>query len=76
MNTLKLLNNERNSYGIRTNDFRRYRIHCTNKIKTLKRQLNLKNGSKKKYKSITDEDLSKVKDIRALEFLLFQSERY
>lgn len=76
MNTLKLLNNERNSYGIRTNDFRRYRIHCTSKIKTLKRQLNLKNGSKKKYKSITDEDLSKVKDIRALEFLLFQSERY
>ncbi|TIA92508.1 hypothetical protein E3P99_00547 [Wallemia hederae] len=74
--TLNLLNVERNSYGVRTGDFVRYRKHCTRKINKLRRNLKLTNGKGKKFNRCTSDSILKHSDSKVLELLLFSADKY
>ncbi|EOR00720.1 hypothetical protein E3P92_01195 [Wallemia ichthyophaga] len=74
--TLNLLSVERNSYGVRTGDYLRYRKHCTRKINKLRRNLKLTNGKGKRFNKCTAESILRQSDIRVLELLLLSADKY
>ncbi|TIB72395.1 hypothetical protein E3Q22_03323 [Wallemia mellicola] len=72
LESLNLLNSERNSYGIRSDDYAKY----SRRINKLRRGLKLTHGKSHKYQKVTNEAILKNKDPRVLEMLLLQSDRY
>ncbi|KAJ4485382.1 hypothetical protein J3R30DRAFT_1348589 [Lentinula aciculospora] len=75
---LQLANEQQSAYGLRYNDFARYRKHCANRTHRLRSSLKMTHGSKgkefKKFSPLTEMDLEKVKEGH-LQLLLFESER-
>ncbi|GAA5961477.1 hypothetical protein JCM3765_003596 [Sporobolomyces pararoseus] len=73
---LKLVSNARSTYGLRHQDYARYKSHCTAKVHHLRKSTGLSQtaGRSKKYqrKDLTAE---KVTSDKHLQILLFDSER-
>lgn len=54
MAALLLVNKERSAYGLRYNDFARYRKHCGNKVHRLRSSLKLTHGKGKSFKKLPE----------------------
>ncbi|KAF9652058.1 hypothetical protein BDM02DRAFT_3184041 [Thelephora ganbajun] len=71
---LLLVNEQRNTYGLRYNDYTRYRKHCTNRTHRLRSSLKITHGKGREFKklaSITPE----IVNNGHLQLLLFEAER-
>ncbi|KAF8330394.1 uncharacterized protein EI90DRAFT_3145774 [Cantharellus anzutake] len=71
---LSLINEERNSYGLRLNEYGRYREHCSRKISKLRQKLKLTHGKGKKYTKTAPIPTANLTDAH-LQLLLFEAER-
>jgi signal recognition particle subunit SRP68 len=58
---LALANKERSAYGLRYNDFARYRKHCANKVHRLRSTLKLTHGKGKSFKKLPEFTADSVK---------------
>jgi len=71
---LALANKERSAYGLRYNDFARYRKHCANKVHRLRSALKLTHGKGKTFKKLPELTPVSVQGT-TLQLLLFEAER-
>ncbi|KIP04452.1 hypothetical protein PHLGIDRAFT_129510 [Phlebiopsis gigantea 11061_1 CR5-6] len=71
---LQLANQQRNAYGLRYNDYGRYRKHCANRTHRLRSTLKLTHGKGREFKKLPPVKLESIKDAY-LELLLFEAER-
>ncbi|KAF7796589.1 hypothetical protein EIP86_007770 [Pleurotus ostreatoroseus] len=71
---LLLANEQRNAYGLRYNDYERYRKHCANRTHRLRSSLKLTHGKGREFKKLPPVKLEEIKDAY-LELLLFEAER-
>ncbi|KAF9997663.1 signal recognition particle subunit srp68 [Entomortierella chlamydospora] len=74
LDILSLTNEARNAYGLRRQEYSRYRHHCTQRLHRIRRHLGFTHGKDKTYveRPITVEN---VTDEKFLHLLLFQAER-
>ncbi|PKC00576.1 hypothetical protein RhiirA5_505109, partial [Rhizophagus irregularis] len=74
LDILALTNEARNTYGLRHQDYSRYRQYCTQKVHRLRKSLNFTHG---KGKSFQKKEISNivVNDARYLRIVLFDTER-
>ncbi|KAI0960878.1 hypothetical protein AcV7_000134 [Taiwanofungus camphoratus] len=71
---LLLANEQRNAYGLRYNDYERYRKHCANRTHRLRSSLKMTHGKGREFKKLPPVKLETVKDGH-LQLLLFEAER-
>ncbi|KAG1832905.1 hypothetical protein DFJ58DRAFT_229342 [Suillus subalutaceus] len=71
---LQLANEQRTAYGLRYNDFTRYRKHCANRTHRLRSSLKMTHGKGREFKKLPPLSTDIIKDGH-LELLLFESER-
>ncbi|KAG1889230.1 hypothetical protein F4604DRAFT_1915092 [Suillus subluteus] len=71
---LQLANEQRTAYGLRYNDFTRYRKHCANRTHRLRSSLKMTHGKGREFKKLPPLSTDNIKDGH-LELLLFESER-
>ncbi|KAG2370361.1 hypothetical protein BDR07DRAFT_1604161 [Suillus spraguei] len=71
---LQLANQQRTAYGLRYNDFTRYRKHCANRTHRLRSTLKMTHGKGREFKKLPPLSTDNIKDGH-LELLLFESER-
>ncbi|KAG1908575.1 uncharacterized protein F5891DRAFT_19672 [Suillus fuscotomentosus] len=71
---LQLANEQRTAYGLRYNDFTRYRKHCANRTHRLRSTLKMTHGKGREFKKLPPLSTDNIKDGN-LELLLFESER-
>ncbi|KAF8168357.1 hypothetical protein B0H34DRAFT_685178 [Crassisporium funariophilum] len=71
---LQLANEQRNAYGLRYNDFPRYRKHCANRTHRLRSTLKMTHGKGRDFKKLPPITPEIVKDGH-LQLLLFEAER-
>lgn len=71
---LQLANEQRTAYGLRYNDFTRYRKHCANRTHRLRSTLKMTHGKGREFKKLPPSSTDNIKDGH-LELLLFESER-
>ncbi|KAG0207177.1 signal recognition particle subunit srp68 [Mortierella sp. GBA30] len=74
LDILSLTNEARNAYGLRRQEYGRYRHHCTQRLHRIRKALGFTHGKDKSFiaRPITAET---VKDEKYLHLLLFQAER-
>ncbi|KAF9455522.1 hypothetical protein BDZ94DRAFT_1327528 [Collybia nuda] len=71
---LQLANEQRNAYGLRYNDFARYRKHCANRTHRLRSSLKMTHGKGRDFKKLPPLNTDIIKDGH-LQLLLFEAER-
>ncbi|KAJ7771957.1 hypothetical protein DFH07DRAFT_953249 [Mycena maculata] len=71
---LQLSNEQRNAYGLRYNDFARYRKHCANRTHRLRSTLKMTHGKGREFKKLPPLTPEIVKDGH-LQLLLLEAER-
>ncbi|KAJ7022612.1 hypothetical protein C8F04DRAFT_1048859 [Mycena alexandri] len=71
---LQLANEQRNAYGLRYNDFARYRKHCANRTHRLRSTLKMTHGKGREFKKLPPLTPETVKDGH-LQLLLLEAER-
>ncbi|KAJ7238993.1 hypothetical protein B0H12DRAFT_1136495 [Mycena haematopus] len=71
---LQLVNQQRNAYGLRYNDFARYRKHCANRTHRLRSTLKMTHGKGREFKKLPPITPEIVKDGH-LQLLLLEAER-
>ncbi|KAF8213756.1 hypothetical protein K438DRAFT_1804601 [Mycena galopus ATCC 62051] len=71
---LQLANQQRNAYGLRYNDFARYRKHCANRTHRLRSTLKMTHGKGREFKKLPPITPEIVKDGH-LQLLLLEAER-
>ncbi|EMD41387.1 hypothetical protein CERSUDRAFT_109985 [Gelatoporia subvermispora B] len=71
---LQIVNEQRNAYGLRYNDYERYRKHCANRTHRLRSSLKMTHGKGREFKKLPPLKLEALKDGH-LQLLLFESER-
>ncbi|KAF8971599.1 hypothetical protein BDZ97DRAFT_1787309 [Flammula alnicola] len=71
---LQLANEQRNAYGLRYNDFARYRKHCANRTHRLRSTLKMTHGKGREFKKLPPLSPEIVKGGH-LQLLLFETER-
>ncbi|KAG2160209.1 uncharacterized protein EDB93DRAFT_1244961 [Suillus bovinus] len=71
---LQLANEQRTAYGLRYNDFTRYRKHCANRTHRLRSTLKMTHGKGREFKKLPPLSTDNIKDGH-LELLLLESER-
>ncbi|KAI0668695.1 hypothetical protein C8Q78DRAFT_1173491 [Trametes maxima] len=71
---LQIANEQRNAYGLRYNDYERYRKHCYNRTHRLRSTLKMTYGRGREFKKLPPISLDSVKDGH-LQLLLFEAER-
>ncbi|KAF7306397.1 Signal recognition particle subunit SRP68 [Mycena indigotica] len=71
---LQLANEQRNAYGLRYNDYVRYRKHCANRTHRLRSTLKLTHGKGREFKKLPPLTPEIVKDGH-LQLLLLEAER-
>ncbi|KAJ6498004.1 hypothetical protein C8R47DRAFT_1184237 [Mycena vitilis] len=71
---LQLANEQRNAYGLRYNDFARYRKHCANRTHRLRSTLKTTHGKGREFKKLPSLTPEIVKDGH-LQLLLLEAER-
>ncbi|KAI7868925.1 hypothetical protein BDF14DRAFT_1789389 [Spinellus fusiger] len=74
VNVLHITNEARMTYGLRHQDYQRYRKHCTHRISRLRQLLHLSQSMKKKDTKRKDLP-AVVEDSRYLELILYEAER-
>ncbi|KAG6902976.1 hypothetical protein C0995_008549 [Termitomyces sp. Mi166 len=71
---LQLANEQRGAYGLRYNDFTRYRKHCANRTHRLRSTLKMTHGKGRDFKKLPPITTENIKDLY-LQLLLLESER-
>ncbi|RPD59391.1 hypothetical protein L226DRAFT_492400 [Lentinus tigrinus ALCF2SS1-7] len=71
---LLIANEQRNAYGMRYNDYERYRKHCYNRTHRLRSSLKMTYGRGREFKKLPPINLETVKEGH-LQLLLFEAER-
>ncbi|KAI0770966.1 hypothetical protein BD413DRAFT_663852 [Trametes elegans] len=71
---LQIANEQRNAYGLRYNDYERYRKHCYNRTHRLRSSLKMTYGRGREFKKLPPINLETIKDGH-LQLLLFEAER-
>ncbi|CAJ0859699.1 2332_t:CDS:10 [Entrophospora sp. SA101] len=71
---LALANEARNTYGLRHQDYTRYRQYCTQKIHRLRVSLKFTHG-KGRFTQKNEVNVSSLNDVRVLHIVLFDTER-
>ncbi|KAI0656807.1 hypothetical protein C8Q70DRAFT_920752 [Cubamyces menziesii] len=71
---LQIANEQRNAYGLRYNDYERYRKHCYNRTHRLRSTLKMTYGRGREFKKLPPINLDNIKDGH-LQLLLFETER-
>ncbi|OCH84768.1 hypothetical protein OBBRIDRAFT_798811 [Obba rivulosa] len=71
---LQITNEQRNAYGLRYNDYERYRKHCANRTHRLRSSLKMTHGKGREFKKLPPLKLEAIKD-GYLQLLLFEAER-
>ncbi|KIJ60101.1 hypothetical protein HYDPIDRAFT_177545 [Hydnomerulius pinastri MD-312] len=71
---LQLANQQRSAYGLRYNDFTRYRKHCANRTHRLRSSLKMTHGKGRDFKKLPPFTAEMIKDGH-LQLLLFEAER-
>ncbi|TFK91525.1 hypothetical protein K466DRAFT_659987 [Polyporus arcularius HHB13444] len=71
---LLIANEQRNAYGLRYNDYERYRKHCYNRTHRLRSSLKMTYGRGREFKKLPPINLETVKEGH-LQLLLFEAER-
>ncbi|KAI0638821.1 hypothetical protein C8Q77DRAFT_1077790 [Trametes polyzona] len=71
---LQIANEQRNAYGLRYNDYERYRKHCYNRTHRLRSTLKMTYGRGREFKKLPPINLDTIKDGH-LQLLLFEAER-
>ncbi|KAJ7226111.1 hypothetical protein GGX14DRAFT_423922 [Mycena pura] len=71
---LQLANAQRNAYGLRYNDFARYRKHCANRTHRLRSTLKMTHGKGRDFKKLPPLTTEIVKDGH-LQLLFYEAER-
>ncbi|KAG5646888.1 hypothetical protein DXG03_001964 [Asterophora parasitica] len=71
---LQLANGQRTAYGLRYNDFTRYRKHCANRTHRLRSTLKITHGKGREFKKLPPITKDIIQDGH-LELLLLESER-
>ncbi|KAI9065529.1 hypothetical protein FKP32DRAFT_1590471 [Trametes sanguinea] len=71
---LQIANEQRNVYGLRYNDYERYRKHCYNRTHRLRSSLKMTYGRGREFKKLPPINLENIKDGH-LQLLLFEAER-
>ncbi|KAK7688104.1 hypothetical protein QCA50_008474 [Cerrena zonata] len=71
---LLLANEQRNAYGLRYNDYERYRKHCANRTHRLRASLKMTHGKGKEFKKLPPVKVESLRD-GYLQLLLFEAER-
>lgn len=59
---LQLVNEQRNAYGLRYNDYERYRKHCANRTHRLRSTLKMTHGKGRDFKKLPPVKLENIKD--------------
>ncbi|CAE7075579.1 unnamed protein product [Rhizoctonia solani] len=72
--TLQIVSDERGAYGLRYNDYARYRKHSANKVHRLRRSLKMTHGKGKEFKKLPVVPADSLKDGH-IQLHLFESER-
>ncbi|OBZ80024.1 Signal recognition particle subunit SRP68 [Grifola frondosa] len=71
---LLIANEQRNAYGLRYNDYERYRKHCANRTHRLRSSLKMTHGKGREFKKLPPLKLETIQDGH-LQLLLFEAER-
>ncbi|KAG6869031.1 hypothetical protein C0993_004704 [Termitomyces sp. T159_Od127] len=71
---LQLANEQRSAYGLRYNDFTRYRKHCANRTHRLRSTLKMTHGKGRDFKKLPPLTPDTIKDLH-MHLLLLESER-
>ncbi|KDR84735.1 hypothetical protein GALMADRAFT_233049 [Galerina marginata CBS 339.88] len=71
---LQLANEQRNAYGLRYNDFTRYRKHCANRTHRIRSSLKMTHGKGRDFKKLPSLSAEIAKDGH-LQLLLYEAER-
>ncbi|TFK38609.1 hypothetical protein BDQ12DRAFT_630330 [Crucibulum laeve] len=71
---LQLANEQRNAYGLRYNDFTRYRKHCANRTHRLRSSLKMTHGKGRDFKKLPAITTEIIRDGH-LQLLLLEAER-
>ncbi|CAL1697046.1 unnamed protein product [Somion occarium] len=71
---LLLANEERNAYGLRYNDYERYRKHCANRTHRLRSSLKMTHGKGREFKKLPPIKVENIKE-GYLQLLLLEAER-
>ncbi|KIY45731.1 hypothetical protein FISHEDRAFT_66788 [Fistulina hepatica ATCC 64428] len=71
---LQLANEQRSAYGLRYNDFQRYRKHCANRTHRLRSTLKMTHGKGRDFKKLSPLSTENVQSGH-LELLLMEAER-
>ncbi|KAI0757621.1 hypothetical protein C8Q80DRAFT_111545 [Daedaleopsis nitida] len=71
---LLIANEQRNAYGLRYNDYERYRKHCYNRTHRLRSSLKMTYGRGREFKKLPPLTLEIIKEGH-LQLLLFEAER-
>ncbi|KAF8887719.1 hypothetical protein BD779DRAFT_1525871 [Infundibulicybe gibba] len=71
---LQLANEQRNAYGLRYNDYVRYRKHCANRTHRLRSTLKMTHGKGREFKRLPPLNTDTIRDGH-LQLLLFEAER-
>ncbi|OSD05642.1 hypothetical protein PYCCODRAFT_1457166 [Trametes coccinea BRFM310] len=71
---LQIANEQRSVYGLRYNDYERYRKHCYNRTHRLRSSLKMTYGRGREFKKLPPINLENIKDGH-LQLLLFEAER-
>ncbi|KAF4572485.1 Signal recognition particle subunit SRP68 [Pleurotus pulmonarius] len=74
LRVLQLANEQRSSYGLRYNDYERYRKHCANRTHRLRSSLKMTHGKGREFKKLPEVPTDNIK-AGHLELLLFEAER-
>ncbi|GET01708.1 signal recognition particle subunit SRP68-like [Rhizophagus clarus] len=74
LDILALTNEARNTYGLRHQDYSRYRQYCTQKVHRLRKSLNFTHGKGKPFQKKEISNIA-VNDVRYLRIVLFDTER-
>ncbi|PLW25027.1 hypothetical protein PCANC_27340, partial [Puccinia coronata f. sp. avenae] len=73
---LCIINEERKKFGLRDSDFHRYRTHCTQKLKTLRKSTGVQQAYNPKTKQLVKKSLADknslegINDVETLKYLL------
>lgn len=71
---LWLVNDERTAFGLRTNDYERYRKHCANRVHKLRGSLKMTHGKGREFKKLPPITVQNARDGH-IQLLLFEAER-
>ncbi|KAF7437301.1 hypothetical protein PC9H_004140 [Pleurotus ostreatus] len=74
LRVLQLANEQRSAYGLRYNDYERYRKHCANRTHRLRSSLKMTHGKGREFKKLPEVPTENLK-AGHLELLLFEAER-